>query len=548
MSFKLTQLPIAWAPNTRFKVTQWIITPEGALAQALSTHVTGASFDASLYQISAAQGVGPQGPAGAQGSQGPSGTNGAQGPQGPQGADGVPAKTGLAQRLNLWIYGDSGSKIPAQAGSKGRDWPTLLGERLRADLVTSYGVGGTDASVTGMYLSSGAIGTSGQPNPVAGSMWDGSRRGIAFLHTGNNDAAGWTDKSGTGLAWQPVATDANHQAGMTAAFRACLAILSSASRIEAENGTLTGSWSTNNNTASSGGSNRTSTTAGDTVLFPAVAVPSAGRVHLYTSTYSPETGLTPAPIDILVDGTVVKTITQQELMYRRQKTKTTPTYQDYGPAAFEIPASPGTHDITIRHAGTTGQIILVDCLFIPANSPIPIFVPHEWNAVPNAGGWTQAQIDIVTANRAVLDPLYQAIVDEFPNATYVDIPITPDGISTADGMHQNDRGHIQETIAWEAAIASFLQTYNSDNMYADLGASANPPTMNYVGSTAWGPASGVDATVNFDTMVCIFGGTVTAINIDGVATGLVSGSFILKAGHRMSIAYTTKPNFTQWVL
>lgn len=102
MSFTLQQLPIAWAPDTRFKETQWIITPTGALARSLSTHTTGTAFDPSLYTISQAQGVGPQGAQGAQGAAGPQGANGsigvqgAQGAVGPQGANGAVGPQGAA--------------------------------------------------------------------------------------------------------------------------------------------------------------------------------------------------------------------------------------------------------------------------------------------------------------------------------------------------------------------------------------------------------------------------------------------------------------------
>lgn len=94
MRLTLQMLPIAWAPNTNYKVSQLIVTPEGAIAKALNDHRSGDSFDPSNWIISDAQGVGPAGPdgpqgppgtdgaAGAQGSQGPPGTVGAQGPQG----------------------------------------------------------------------------------------------------------------------------------------------------------------------------------------------------------------------------------------------------------------------------------------------------------------------------------------------------------------------------------------------------------------------------------------------------------------------------------
>ncbi|WP_197085256.1 glycosyl hydrolase family 28-related protein [Saccharothrix sp. ST-888] len=50
-----------------------------------------------------------------------------------------------------------------------------------------------------------------------------------------------------------------------------------------------------------------------------------------------------------------------------------------------------------------------------------------------------------------------------------------------------------------------------------------------------------------DAMVCISGGTVTGVAVDGVATGLTSGPFLLPSGRTIALTYTVTPAWT-WTL
>lgn len=75
--------------------------------------------------------------------------------------------------------------------------------------------------------------------------------------------------------------------------------------------------------------------------------------------------------------------------------------------------------------------------------------------------------------------------------------------------------------------------------YFSTGTALGPPTV---------PATTV-ALVNpylTDCLVYISGGTVTAIVIDGVTTGLTSGTFLLQATHKISITYSVAPSWV-WV-
>ena len=75
--------------------------------------------------------------------------------------------------------------------------------------------------------------------------------------------------------------------------------------------------------------------------------------------------------------------------------------------------------------------------------------------------------------------------------------------------------------------------------YFSTGAQSGPPAV---------PASTV-ALVNpylTDCLVYISGGTVTVIAVDGVTTGLTSGTFIVQAQHKIAITYSVVPTWV-WV-
>lgn len=63
------------------------------------------------------------------------------------------------------------------------------------------------------------------------------------------------------------------------------------------------------------------------------------------------------------------------------------------------------------------------------------------------------------------------------------------------------------------------------------------------------PASTVAATAIFrDAMVVVIGGTVTAITVDGVATGLTSGAVLVPCGKTIAITYSSVPTWKWWLL
>jgi nitrous oxidase accessory protein NosD len=74
------------------------------------------------------------------------------------------------------------------------------------------------------------------------------------------------------------------------------------------------------------------------------------------------------------------------------------------------------------------------------------------------------------------------------------------------------------------------------------------PVRNFTAPTL--PATTVAYTnaFGYPCMVTVYGGTVTAIAIDGIFSGLTSGSFILNAGDTITLTYSAAPTWKWWGL
>jgi hypothetical protein len=76
--------------------------------------------------------------------------------------------------------------------------------------------------------------------------------------------------------------------------------------------------------------------------------------------------------------------------------------------------------------------------------------------------------------------------------------------------------------------------------YYSTGTALGPPTI---------PASTVALTNPYltDCVVYIAGGTVTVIKVNGVTTGLTSGTFIVEATQSIAITYSVVPTSWAWM-
>lgn len=448
------------------------------------------------------------------------------------------ARINRAVGLAMFSYGDSLSIQPPVAGVHGKDWLTHVSRLLDLDKVNSYAVGGSDSLGVAWHVVNGSIGGFGLPAAVGGAKWDGTRRGLVTLSLLINDASATSDRyTGGTINESPI--NAGAQAGLVGAFRAILAILSSASRSEVENATLTGTWVVNSNVVFSNGTSRYTTTPGDKVDFLAVPFPASGKVHLIMHSLDPALSAAPT-VEIRVDDVLVKTVQPATLTMRGQKTTASVTL-NYAPCAIEVDAAPGNHKVTVTHVGAAGAMMSLDFIAIPSAAPPPIFHFNEFDPILPTGTATRL------ANLAVLRPAYAAVCAEFPNVKQIGLVVDGPGFSTADELHPNERGAIEIAAEVAPAIRDFLNVYNPDNLYTGLGAVTTPQFgQNLVPVAAWPAATGVNVRFPSRQMVCISGGVVTGISIDGVATGLTSGAFHVKPGHAISVAYTGVPNYSTW--
>lgn len=448
------------------------------------------------------------------------------------------AESNRAIGLTAWHYGDSLSIDPPTAGVHGKSWMGLLQRQHALDKYTTFAVGGSDAIGIAYHVVNGSTGTFGLPAAVGGAKWDGTRRGLITLSCLINDASATRDRQGGNITESAIGPDA--VSGLVGAFRAILAILSSASRIEESTATQTGTWTAGNPGAVfSGGAAKYSTTPGDHIDFANVPFPASGRIHLLSHAFDPAFA-PPAAIEIKVDGVVVKTVSAATLTMRPQKTAASTTV-NFSPCAVEITAAPGNHNVTLAHVGASGAMMSIDALIIPSTTPPPIIHLDEFNPPMPTGTATRL------ANLAVLRPAYAAVCAEFPNVKQAPITLDTAGFSTVDLLHPNERGAIEIEVEVSSALRSFLNTYNPDNLYTGLGA-VTTPQLNQVTTTlaAWPNPSNGSMRVAQRSMFCFSGGVgVTAINVDGSNTGMVPPCAVMvKPGHSVSVTYaTTPPNY-----
>jgi hypothetical protein len=105
--------------------------------------------------------------------------------------------------------------------------------------------------------------------------------------------------------------------------------------------------------------------------------------------------------------------------------------------------------------------------------------------------------------------------------------------------------HIAVTDAYREPRVNGCKNVKITNTLTDRGAMGTGGTML---ATPTLPASTTATTPLYrDAMVCVSGGTVTAITVDGQATGLTSGMVIVPAGKTIAVTYSSAPTWT-WTL
>lgn len=368
---------------------------------------------------------------------------------------GVPTSSVFLEGVPLWVYGSSFTTDPGAACTPGLEFFKLVQARLRMTSVTTYGSSGKSIR----DASKRVVGGLG----VAGAPWTTARKGVAIIDTWVNDLSAYQNVAGD---YTPRAFVAKDISGIKGNLAAALAYMSAGTILENTVGTKGGTWAADGAANDrSGGNNSISSTAGATMTWTGVSIP---EDHFFFLGHVLEpTSFSLAPIEVLVDGVVKRTITVAELQCHSSVEGAVITT---GNAAFRVNTTPGTHTIVVRHAGTTGQNMLVDALIVPrpVAARSPIFVVQDQIPRGVVGGAYFRPDDIATlqTNWPQLLAAYQAVVAEFPNAVFVTTTLDNAVHYGADGIHPNDRGMLRKADELVDAISSRLASSRPDNLYA----------------------------------------------------------------------------------
>lgn len=366
---------------------------------------------------------------------------------------GRPSRPLSLEGVPMWVYGSSFTVEPPFLATAGTEFHKLAAARLRMGTVTSFGVNGKSIREAAKRV----VGGMG----VANAPWTPTRRGIGVIDTWVNDLAAYA------AGPTPRAFTAKDISGIRANLAAALCMMSSMTVLENTVGVKGGTWAADGAaTDRSGGNNSISASPGATMTWEGVVVP---ETHFFFLGHTLEpNSFAIAPIEVLVDGQVARTITASEQQCHALVEGGSVTT---GNGAWRIPCTPGTHTVAVRHAGAAATNMLVDAIVVPR--PVakrsPVFVLGDSLPRPVAAGAfykTQGQVDILAANWPLLMAVYNDVLADFPNAYFVPSSLRAAEHYGADGLHPNDRGMGAKADELVAAISNRLATRRPDNLYS----------------------------------------------------------------------------------
>lgn len=372
------------------------------------------------------------------------------------------ATTGRLTSWPIYAYGHSYTLLNQAWHTSGQNYLQLLASELNGGTVTSYGIGGsrTYSAASGM-LSNSSRGS--LPTPISGSLWPGTsgRSGLVVIDTIFNDIM-HQSAAGSG----PIAiTTANtrYKDSIESAMRATLALASSESRVEQTAATFTGTWAATAlaNAGFSGGSVAYTTTAAAKAAFsvtPAQTGLLAGKVWLLSYKIDTSVGVM-AQMTIDVDG--AGSFTHTPTAFEQFTDENTAAVESTGLECIEItvPIDNAAHTVNVTHSGSAGQYMYVDCILVPSTDPNPVLVLDT--IPPGPVIMNASQVGIWRSNYALLAPVYQDVVGEFPNVAWVPSTMTSNGLWSFDETHPNDRGMRQRAGDCAVAVREFLPRLRS---------------------------------------------------------------------------------------
>lgn len=368
----------------------------------------------------------------------------------------------------LWVYGHSYTITPGVGCTSGAEFFNLLKAHMGFFSATTYGVGSSRM----VEVASDVI-NQAPAAPVVGSTWTPSRSGIVVLDCEFNDAVNPDPTTGNFTALSATQVT-NYQSALTAA----LAVLSSASRVEAESGTLSGTTGTAAGAIYSG-STCLQLKAQNAYVDLAVTVPASGDlwVLMWIISSFAGAGSGVGAYTIAVDG--VTKITQGALsganspFARIKSNRGTGDTMDVGPMAHHLTGlTPGAHTVRITKTDAGAGVVFPDAVLVPSAAPPKVAVLKD--PLPATSGSNSSTISanrtIFSANRALLHPAIDAAVANFANAVAIDagLDYTQTDLRISEGAHPNDKGMRKIEKALAAQVATWLATAPDALLYPSL--------------------------------------------------------------------------------
>lgn len=374
--------------------------------------------------------------------------------------------TPLAASWPIYNYGASYSTLNQAYFAAGEHWSELLAAEVGAGAVTSYGVNGRRALDVALTLLAGGTGMAGITGVIAAGAWPGTaaRSGLIVFDGPGNDIMNQAAMNGASITVQAISgtTYLNY---LKQTYRAILALMSTATRIENQSHTATsGTW-THDSAAGwpSGGTTCFTTAVGayaEYSVTPPQRGPLAGKVFVIVDGDIP-TGSTYADCTTSVDGGAPSAaVTTHRVTYTGHNGTQVKGVINAIPVT--VPVDGAAHTVRITHAGTAGHFLIVDAVLVPSEDPNPILcmgLEHQLGL--HANGFDATDLALYIANELKVRVVYKEVVAEFGNAIYVPSTVTSNGLWSGDQIHLNSRGNLQRKNDAVAAVRTIKARLDS---------------------------------------------------------------------------------------
>lgn len=355
-----------------------------------------------------------------------------------------------ASAAPIRFYGDSYAVTPAQIAGV-IDYPTRIGTLLGAT-IDNYSLGGRRIIEISQWLINGLRAPIGSTTNPRGSSatWPGVSAASCWtvLDSIGNDIGHYPSMVAAGGAVPAYISGAagdRYLSGIRSALGAALALFATESRVEFEDGILTGTFGFSGPGPYSGDSTRYTTVIGNTAqvtVTPPQTGPYAGEVFILSATVdSAFNGTVPANWTYSIDGGAESALIIPPSWEMFTGHGGTAAWLANYVQKITLPIDNASHTIRMTHAGGSGgtNTMYPDAVLVPSEDPWPTFVMGNPRRLKVGTTWDATQMATYHGNTRKITDVYKNVIAQFPHSIWVPSSVSPNGISV-DGLHPNDRG------------------------------------------------------------------------------------------------------------